>query len=177
MIDVSMGARPRARQTLVAIALIAAVAAGCASKGGSTQTATGSSTSAETGGKVVTSAEPDRIVVQHILIGFVGSVPGKNITRNQEEARKLAYDLLERAKKGEDFDELVRANTDDQFPGRYGMANRGVTPTPGGSEYARDGMVPAFGDVGFKLAVGDVGVADYNATTSPYGFHVIKRVQ
>ena len=68
------------------------------------------------------------------------------------------------------------ANTDDAFPGRYGMANRGVTPA-GGNEYARDGMVPAFGNVGFKLAVGEIGIADYDPATSPYGWHIIKRVQ
>ena len=38
-------------------------------------------------------------------------------------------------------------------------------------------MVPAFGNVGFKLAVDEIGVADYDPTTSPYGWHVIKRVK
>src|SRR5688572_7616957 len=92
-------------------------------------------------------AEPEHIEVQHILIGFSGSVPGKRITRTKEEARALAYDLLAKAQAGEDYDALVRKHTDDSPPGIYGMSNRGAQP--GRGEYARDGMVPAFGDVGF----------------------------
>lgn len=118
--------------------------------------------------------EPGHIKVQHILIGFRGSVPGKPITRNQEEARKLAYDLLEQAKGGADFDQLVRKYTDDSPPGIYGMSNRGQNPGTG--EYPRDGMVPAFGNVGFTLNVGDYGVADFDQRNSPYGYHIIKRV-
>ena len=51
--------------------------------------------------------EPDHIQVQHVLIGFKGSVPGRPITRTQEEAKALAYDILARAQKGEAFDSLV----------------------------------------------------------------------
>jgi len=178
MIEVSQAATPFPRGTLLAAALLVAVASGCASSGGS-QTQAGADATATTSGGAVSSTtqkEPDRIVVQHILIGAQGLVPGKNITRSLDEAKTLAYQLLERARGGEDFDELVRNNTDDAFPGRYGMANRGVTPS-GGNEYARDGMVPAFGNVGFKLAVGEIGIADYDPATSPYGWHIIKRVQ
>jgi parvulin-like peptidyl-prolyl isomerase len=119
--------------------------------------------------------EPEHIEVQHILIGFSGSVPGKRITRTNEEARALAYDLLAKAQAGEDYDALVRKHTDDSPPGIYGMSNRGAQP--GRGEYARDGMVPAFGDVGFTLDVGAYGVADHDPRTSPYGYHVIKRVK
>jgi parvulin-like peptidyl-prolyl isomerase len=38
-------------------------------------------------------------------------------------------------------------------------------------------MVPAFGNVGFKLAVGEIAVADYDPKTSPFGYHLIKRVK
>ncbi|MEM6570705.1 MAG: peptidylprolyl isomerase [Planctomycetota bacterium] len=43
--------------------------------------------------------------------------------------------------------------------------------------YARTGMVPAFGDVGFSLKVGEVGFAVYDPQTSKYGYHIIKRVE
>ena len=115
------------------------------------------------------------IKVQHILIAFVGKVPGKNITRTQDEARALANQILERARKGEDFDELVRTYTDDRAPGIYGLANSGVTPAPG--EFSRDRMVPAFGNVGFSLAPGEIGMAEYSMATSPYGWHIIKRLE
>jgi hypothetical protein len=119
--------------------------------------------------------EPEHIQVQHCLISFTGKLPGKNVSRSQEEARKLAYDIYEKAKKGEDFDALVKQYTDDRHPGIYGMSNKGVTPAAG--EYPRQNMVGAFGDVGFKLKAGEVGIADYDEKTSPYGWHIIKRVK
>jgi len=122
------------------------------------------------------SAEPDHITIQHVLIGFKGSVPGKNITRTQDEAKTLAEDILARAKKGESFDELVKKYTDDSAPGIYKMANNGVTPA-GDGEYARGRMVPAFGDAGFPLKVGEIGMASYDSTKSPYGWHIVKRLK
>jgi parvulin-like peptidyl-prolyl isomerase len=120
-------------------------------------------------------AEPDHIQVQHILIGFSGSVPGKNITRSLEEAKTLAYQILERAKKGENFDALVKEYTNDMPPGIYSMSNNGVAPNPG--EFPRNRMVPAFGNTGFPLKVGEIGIADYDKTTSPYGYHIVKRLK
>lgn len=119
--------------------------------------------------------EPEHIQVQHVLIGFAGSVPGKRITRTQEEARALAYDLLAQAQAGADFDAIVRQHTDDSPPGIYGMSNLGVSPARG--EYPRNQMVAAFGDTGFPLEVGGVGIADYDPRKSPYGWHVVKRLK
>lgn len=119
--------------------------------------------------------EADHIKVQHILIGFQGSVPGKGITRSKEEAQKLAQEILERAKKGEEFAALVKEYTDDAYPGIYGMSNKGVPPGQG--EYPRDRMVPAFGDTGFPLEVGGIGIADFDPQKSPYGWHIVKRIE
>lgn len=120
-------------------------------------------------------AAADHIKLQHILIAFAGTVPGKNITRSETEARQLAEEILARAKGGEDFDALVRTYTDDAHPGIYGLSNSGVEPAPG--EFSRDRMVPAFGEVGFSLAPGEIGLAVYDARKSPYGWHVIKRLE
>ena len=119
--------------------------------------------------------EADHITIQHVLIGFTGSVPGKNITRTQDDAKKLAEEILARAKKGEDFDALVKQYTDDSPPGIYSMANNGVSPGQG--EYPRGRMVPAFGDTGFPLGVGEFGMASYDPTRSPYGWHIVKRLK
>ena len=159
----------------IACALLVLLAPGCANKGGS-KTETTAQTSEATV-STTTDKEPDHIRVQHILIGFKGSVPGKTITRSEAEAKTLAYSLVDSAKAGANYDELVARHTDDSAPGIYGLANRGVTAAGPPSEYGRDQMVPAFGNVGFKLKVGEIGVADYDARTSPYGFHVIKRVE
>src|SRR5262245_19734238 len=122
------------------MALLGATFVGVAGLGGVLALAQGTQTAPAAPG----AAEPEHIQVQHCLISFTGKVPGKNITRTQEEAKKLAYDILGRAKKGEDFGALVKQYTDDAAPGIYGMSNRGVAPAKG--EYPRQGMVPAFGD-------------------------------
>ena len=119
--------------------------------------------------------ESQHVRLQHVLVGFKGTVPGRNVTRSQEQARALAAQILERARKGEDFGALVRKYTDDQAPGIYPLANRGTTPGPG--EFSREGMIRAFGDVGFSLAVGEIGMAEYDPRTSPYGWHIIKRIE
>jgi parvulin-like peptidyl-prolyl isomerase len=121
--------------------------------------------------------EPERITVQHILIAFEGSIPEASVTRTQEEARTLAYDLLDKIKEGGDFDNLVEEYTDDAYPGIYSMSNIGIDPDPEAEEYARQRMVPAFGNVGFTLEVGEVGIADYDPDTSKYGWHIIKRIK
>ncbi len=126
-------------------------------------------------------AEPDAIKVQHVLIGFTdavgfkGAAPPKASGRSRMEAERLAGDILKRAKAGEDFDGLVRQYTDDSPPGIYGMTNRGKKPIKG--FYERDGMAPAFGDVGFPLKVGEIGMAGYDEMSSPYGWHIIKRIE
>ena len=120
--------------------------------------------------------EPDRVVVQHILVSFSGKLPGKTITRTQDEARALAGQILERARKGEDFDALVKQYTDDQHPGIYAMCNRGMRPQRR-DEYPRQGMVPCFGDLSFSLAPEEIGMCELDATRSPYGWHIIKRIK
>ncbi len=125
---------------------------------------------------VAPATPPDHIEVQHVLIGFAGKIPGKNVTRTQAEAEKLAGEILERARKGEDFDQLVQQHTDDQWPGIYGMSNDGVAPLDA-NEIPRNGMVKGFSDVSFSLSPGNIGIANYDPQTSPYGWHIIKRLK
>jgi hypothetical protein len=123
------------------------------------------------------SEEPDHITVQHILIAFKGSIPKPDVTRTKEEAEKLAKEIFERAKKGEDFDALVKEYTDDQHPGIYSMANFNVTPDTANQEYSRSQMVQVFGDVGFTLEVNGIGLGEYDPQKSKYGWHIIKRIK
>lgn len=120
---------------------------------------------------------PERLAVQHILIAFKGSIPEDKVTRTKEEAEALAAKLFERAKGGADFDALVKADTDDEYPGVYAMTNFGVTPNKEQKEYSRGGMVRGFGDVSFGLGVGEVGLAVFDPALSKYGWHIIKRVR
>jgi len=119
-------------------------------------------------------AEPERIAIQHILISFAGA--GTSATRTREAAILLAGETLERVQGGEVFDGLVTALTDDSAPGIYKLCNTNVAPR-GADEYPRGRMVPAFGDVGFALPVGGIGMASHDPTSSPYGWHIIKRLE
>ena len=120
--------------------------------------------------------EPDVVVVQHILIGFKRSVPDKKIDRSKREARELAESLFERASAEEaDFDALVKEHTDDSYPGIYRLTNRDA-PRQAGAR-TRGQMATGFGDVAFRLAIGEVGMAPYHGAKSPYGWHIIKRLE
>jgi parvulin-like peptidyl-prolyl isomerase len=55
------------------------------------------------------------------------------------------------------------------------MTNLWLPPAEG--ERARDRMVAAFGNVGFKLEVGGIGMAAFDSRESPFGWHVIKRLK
>lgn len=119
---------------------------------------------------------PDFVTVQHILIAFDGAgIP--NITRSLEEAEKLAREIMDRALAGEDFDALVKEYTNDAHPGIYKMANLEENSDMEKGIYFRGGMVKAFGDVGFGLKVGEIGMTEYSPEESKYGYHIIKRLE
>jgi hypothetical protein len=118
-------------------------------------------------------AEAEHILVAHVLISFAGT--GTTATRSKEAAEKLAYEVLARARKGEDFNKLIKDLSDDSGEGVYGLANHRVNPV--GAEFERRRMVSAFGDVGFKLEVGSIGMSVYDAQKSKYGWHIIKRLK
>jgi foldase protein PrsA len=126
-------------------------------------------------GQARSAPEPERVSVQHLLVSFAGRLPGKMVTRTKDEAEKLANELLERARKGEDFDALVKQYTDDQHPGLYTLVNKSRSQAAG--EYGREQLVAGFGDVSFHLQVGEVGLCGYDASRSPYGYHLITRIE
>lgn len=165
-----------ARMGLSLIVAAALFAMGCGSEKASSEKRTAAKETAGQG-TAETGKEADLITVQHILIGFEGSVPGKPITRTRDEAQKLAGEILEKAKSGGDFDALVKEYTDDSAPGIYKMANTGIPADMANQVYSRGAMIPAFGNVGFALKVGEIGMAVYDEQNSPYGWHIIKRVE
>jgi hypothetical protein len=116
------------------------------------------------------SADPDvdrteYIVAQHLLVMYEGSKNApKGIKRTKNEARARAFEALELIKKGQDFDKVVAAYTDE--PG--GAGKRGDL-----GRFSRDMMVRAFSDAAFALEVGQISTV----IESPFGFHVIRRNQ
>jgi hypothetical protein len=188
--------KPRFALPLAALVVLAA-AAGCGKKTETTNTNTNAAESTVTAAPpaatapdttktaapsslpVAPATPPQHIEVQHVLIGFQGSIPNKTITRTKAEAEKLANEILDRARKGESMDALCEKYTDDQCPGIYDLANTGVTPRsdPNNPEYPRTGMVKGFSDAAFGLSVGNVGISSYDPKNSPYGWHIIKRIK
>jgi len=120
--------------------------------------------------------EPDIVVVQHALIAYKGRVPHKKIERTKKEAKALAEKLFDEAQaEGFDFDAMVKEYTADSYPGIYQLTNDDA-PIIGGA-HQRKAMASRFGDVSFELEIGGVGLASYSSTGSPYGWHIIKRLE
>lgn len=149
---------------------------GCETSGGKPDTATSSKSESDSN-KENSSGEPDYVTVQHCLIGFQGSLPDKPIKRSKEEAKVLAEQLLEKLKAGANFDEIIIQYTDDSPPGIYKMSNRGVISKLSRNIHRREDMVAAFGDTGFPLQVGEYGLAEHHPKKSPFGWHIVKRIE
>jgi parvulin-like peptidyl-prolyl isomerase len=125
----------------------------------------------------IANGEPAVVQVKHVLIAFQGAERSES-TRSREDAERLAYEVLGRARKGEDFDLLVKSLSDDlgSKDGKpYTLTNNGIEPLEG--EFARASMVREFGDVSFRINVGEFAFAPYDPATSVFGYHIIKRVK
>ena len=122
--------------------------------------------------------EAAHVVVQHVLISFDGAdIPrDAGVTRGKADAQRLAQRVLADARSGREFADLVRLYSDERAGnGTYEIANWGVTP--GANERERRGLVRGFGDAAFRLAPGDVTLVEYDPSSSPFGWHVIKRLR
>jgi peptidyl-prolyl cis-trans isomerase D len=99
---------------------------------------------------------PNRVHVEHILLMTVGKTDAE-----VEEIRKKAEDLLRRAKKGENFEDLARKNSEDPGTkdkgGDLGWIVQGQT-------------VAEFEKAAFSLPKGSIS----DLVKTQYGFHIIK---
>lgn len=112
-----------------------------------------------------------QVTVQHLLVSFAGKVPSAR--RSRQQAEELTAELWSKISSGGDFDALVKKYTDDSYPGRYSMTDGAAVS----GAYPRRQMAPAFGDVAWRLAVGEFGVAAFDPARSPFGWHIIKRIE
>ena len=127
-----------------------------------------------------TAARPEHtdplVEVSHILIAFKDAARS-SATRSKDEAEQLAAELLARARAGEDFEQLRQEFTDDRQAGKAGEAIYRMSLEPKQRYYQRGRMVAAFGNVGWRLAPDEIGVAAHEPQDSPFGWHIIKRVK
>jgi parvulin-like peptidyl-prolyl isomerase len=100
-----------------------------------------------------------------VLVAWKGTpTPTEGVTRTKEEARKLAAELRDRAKKGESFAALARQHSDDAG-----------TKARGGSlgAFERPAMVQPFSQAAFSLKPGEIS----DVVETQFGFHVIHRTR
>ncbi len=100
---------------------------------------------------------------RHVLIRYRGAKnAGPEITRSQDDARKLAVELQHKLSQGADFAQIAKASSEDASKARGGDIG-----SPG-----RGRLAPAFEDALFALKVGELSTV----VQSEYGFHVIQRL-
>jgi peptidyl-prolyl cis-trans isomerase NIMA-interacting 1 len=121
-----------------------------------------SSAAASTSGAA--SGPVEEIAAQHVLIMFKGVKNSKGVTRSKADAKKLAEEVRDKARKGDDFSALVTQYSEDSVT-KEGLGSLG--------KFKRPEMVKEFSDAAFALAVG--GVSD--PVETGFGYHVIKRNQ
>lgn len=86
------------------------------------------------------------------------------VTRSKDEAKKLAAEVMNKAKKGQDFAGLAKQYSDE--PGAKDRAgNLG--------KFGKTQMVKPFSEAAFALKPGQIS----DIVETDFGFHVIKRTE
>lgn len=101
-----------------------------------------------------------RAKARHILISYKGATnAAPTVTRSKAAAKKEANALLRKVRRGANFAQLARENSDGPSAN-----NGGDLP-----EFTREDMVAPFGDYVFSNRVGAKGLVETN-----FGFHVVE---
>lgn len=100
---------------------------------------------------------PEERKASHILVKVAEDASAELV----EQARKKADAILIKARSGEDFASLAKAESQDT-----GSAKKGGDL----GFFGKGAMVPAFEEAAFKLKKGDIS----ELVRSPFGFHIIK---
>jgi hypothetical protein len=110
-------------------------------------------------------AEEQKVAASHVLIQYKGSMrAAPTITRSKDEAKKLATEIMAKAKKGQDFAALAKQYSDE--PGAKDRA--GAL-----GKFSKGQMVKPFADAAFALKPGEIS----SVVETDFGFHVIKRTE
>jgi len=114
--------------------------------------------------------EPEMVHVSHILISTQDPATRSDLPDDKKTAkRKLAEDILKRAKAGEDWGKLVKEYSEDPGSkdkgGEYTFARASVDP--------QRAMVPEFENVAFALSTNQIS----DIVTTSYGYHIIKLLE
>jgi len=113
---------------------------------------------------------PEMVHVSHILISTQDPTTRSDLPDDKKTAkRKLAEDILKRAKAGEDWGKLVKEYSEDPGSkdkgGEYTFARASVDP--------QRAMVPEFENASFALNTNQIS----DIVTTSYGYHIIKLLE
>lgn len=108
---------------------------------------------------------PEKYVADiSVLSDYIGdkgaSVQHVLILNDTDDASQLAEEVLQKAKNGEDFLELMKQYNDD------------TSEKESGYTFPEGEMVPKFETAAFSLKIGEIS----DIVESDYGFHIIKRI-
>lgn len=105
--------------------------------------------------------QPEQVRASHILIGTHDPTTNAELTEEQKKVkRKLADDLLKRARAGEDFAKLAKEYSDDP----------GSKDNGGEYTFPRGQMVPEFETAAFSLGTNQIS----EVVATQFGYHIIK---
>lgn len=105
--------------------------------------------------------QPEQVRASHILIGTRDPNTNTELTEEQKKAkRKIADDLLKRARGGEDFAKLAKEFSDDP----------GSKDNGGEYTFPRGQMVPEFEAAAFSLGTNQIS----DVIGTQFGYHIIK---
>ncbi|HLP78157.1 MAG TPA: peptidylprolyl isomerase [Candidatus Paceibacterota bacterium] len=105
--------------------------------------------------------KPEMVRAAHVLIGTKDMTTGTDLSDEQKAAKKkIAEDVLKKAKAGEDFAKLAKEYSDDP-----GSKDKGGEYT-----FPRGQMMPEFESAAFSLNTNQVS----DIVTTTYGYHIIK---
>lgn len=108
-----------------------------------------------------------RMKVQHILVGRYSPGPTDALKPlNAADAEARAAELFAKVITGADFGALVKEASYDGGPGTYDMTMDD-----------RENMVKGFWQGAWRLQPNEIGIVPYNRYTSPFGYHIIKRLE
>lgn len=114
--------------------------------------------------------QPEMVHVSHILIGTQDPATRSDLPDDKKTAkRKLAEDILKRARAGEDWGKLVKEYSEDPGSkdkgGEYTFARASADPARA--------MVPEFETAAFALNTNQIS----DIVTTSYGYHIIKLLE
>lgn len=105
----------------------------------------------------------NKVTVRHVLVATQDPNTQQNLPEDKiAEKEKLANEVLEKAKSGANFEDLVKEYSEDP----------GSKENKGEYTFGKGQMVPQFEEWSFKAKEGDIGIVK-----SDFGFHIMKFIK